>query len=55
MEHAGSSPPERLGIDCEQCHPTLAVPDVREAVDFYTKRLGFWWRLPKAIRRRSQV
>jgi catechol 2,3-dioxygenase-like lactoylglutathione lyase family enzyme len=42
MQHAGPSPTERLDIDCEQCHPILAVPDVREAVDFYTKRLGFW-------------
>jgi catechol 2,3-dioxygenase-like lactoylglutathione lyase family enzyme len=29
-------------IDCEQHHASLAVSDVRAAVEFYTKRLGFW-------------
>lgn len=28
-------------IDCEMHHTTLVVSDVREAVEFYTKRLGF--------------
>ena len=28
-------------VECERLHPTLQVPDVAAAVDFYTKRLGF--------------
>ena len=28
-------------VDCEQQHPSLFVPDVRAAIDFYTKQLGF--------------
>ncbi|MDB4906760.1 MAG: hypothetical protein JWO05_1544 [Gemmatimonadetes bacterium] len=36
MPHA--SPP---AVDCDQQHPTLAVPDVRAAVDFWTTQLGF--------------
>ena len=28
-------------VDCEQQHPSLAVSDVRRAVDFYTTKLGF--------------
>jgi len=28
-------------VDCEQQHPSLAVPDVLGAVEFYTTRLGF--------------
>lgn len=32
----------RLGIDCEQYHAILMVPDVRAAVEFYTSKLGFW-------------
>jgi len=32
------NPPQ---VDCERLHPGLAVPDVRAAVDYYTKRLGF--------------
>lgn len=28
-------------VDCEQQHPSLAVTDVRAAVEFYTTRLGF--------------
>lgn len=35
-------PPDAAGIQCEQCHPTLAVGDVRQAVEFYTRKLGFW-------------
>jgi catechol 2,3-dioxygenase-like lactoylglutathione lyase family enzyme len=42
MQDARPGPREQLAIDCEQCHPTLAVIDVREAVEFYTKKLGFW-------------
>lgn len=30
-----------MNIDCDQLHAGLAVPDVPEAVDFYTKNLGF--------------
>lgn len=29
-------------VDCEQQHPSLSVPDIRAAIDFYTKKLGFW-------------
>lgn len=28
-------------VECEQHHPSLWVPDVRAAVDFYTTKLGF--------------
>ena len=28
-------------VDCERQHPSLAVTDVRAAVEFYTTRLGF--------------
>jgi catechol 2,3-dioxygenase-like lactoylglutathione lyase family enzyme len=28
-------------IDCDEQFPTLAVPNVREAVDFYVNKLGF--------------
>lgn len=28
-------------VDCEKQHPSLAVPDVMHAVDFYTSKLGF--------------
>jgi catechol 2,3-dioxygenase-like lactoylglutathione lyase family enzyme len=30
-----------VDIECELHHTTLAVSDVRDAVDYYTKRLGF--------------
>ena len=37
-------------VECEQHHVTLPVPDIREAVDFYTTklgfRLGFFWEDP---------
>jgi catechol 2,3-dioxygenase-like lactoylglutathione lyase family enzyme len=29
-------------VDCEQLHPGLPVSDILAAVDFYTKKLGFW-------------
>src|SRR6185295_4696261 len=29
-------------IDCEQHHTTLFVSDVPAAIDFYTKKLGFY-------------
>jgi catechol 2,3-dioxygenase-like lactoylglutathione lyase family enzyme len=29
-------------VECEQLHPALSVSDVLAAVDFYTKKLGFW-------------
>lgn len=29
-------------VECEMHHTTLLVPDVREAVNFYTTKLGFW-------------
>lgn len=28
-------------VDCEQQHPSLSVPDLQAAIDFYTKALGF--------------
>jgi len=31
-----------MNIDCEQHHASLAVSDVAVAVEFYTKKLGFW-------------
>ena len=31
-----------MDIDCEQHHASLAVSDVAVAVEFYTKKLGFW-------------
>ncbi len=31
-----------MDIDCEQHHASLAVSDVAAAVEFYTKKLGFW-------------
>ena len=29
-------------VDCEQHHASLSVPDISAAVEFYTKKLGFW-------------
>ena len=29
-------------VGCRQHHAVLAVSDVRAAVEFYTKKLGFW-------------
>ena len=31
-----------VDVDCEKYHATLAVADVRAAIDFYTTKLGFW-------------
>ena len=31
-----------MHVDCEQHHASLAVSDVAAAVEFYTKKLGFW-------------
>ena len=31
-----------MNIDCEQHHASLAVSDAAAAVEFYTKKLGFW-------------
>ena len=28
-------------VDCDQIHAGLSVTDISEAVEFYTKRLGF--------------
>ena len=36
------TPAEGPDVECEQCHPILSVGDVREAVEFYTTKLGFW-------------
>ncbi len=30
-----------MQIECEQQHPTLPVPDLLAAIDFYAKKLGF--------------
>lgn len=35
-----TTPPVPI-VDCEQQHPSLSVPDVQTAIDFYTQRLGF--------------
>ncbi|HEV7242800.1 MAG TPA: VOC family protein [Thermoanaerobaculia bacterium] len=44
---------ERPTIECEQHHASLAVSDVRAAVEFYTTKLGFWvaftWGDPPSI------
>jgi len=34
--------PTQPRIECEQHHATLSVTDIPAAVDFYTKKLGFW-------------
>ena len=31
-----------MNVDCEQHHAGIAVSDVAAAVEFYTKKLGFW-------------
>jgi catechol 2,3-dioxygenase-like lactoylglutathione lyase family enzyme len=41
MEDSGPTA-DRPDVDCEMCHPTLAVTDVRAAIEFYTTKLGFW-------------
>jgi catechol 2,3-dioxygenase-like lactoylglutathione lyase family enzyme len=41
MEDSGPTA-DRPDVDCEMCHPTLAVTSVRAAIDFYTTKLGFW-------------
>jgi len=41
MEDAPVTGIARPPIDCEQHHAGLAVTDIREAVDFYTTKLGF--------------
>ncbi len=33
---------EAPDVECEMHHTTLVVSDVREAVEFYTTKLGFW-------------
>lgn len=34
-------------VECEQCHPVLAVPDVRAAAEFYAGKLGFVVAFPE--------
>src|SRR5262249_13038807 len=34
--------PDPPAIRCEKYHATLRVADVRVAITFYTKKLGFW-------------
>jgi catechol 2,3-dioxygenase-like lactoylglutathione lyase family enzyme len=36
------STPTTPQVECEQHHTILPVSDLLEAVDFYTKKLGFW-------------
>jgi catechol 2,3-dioxygenase-like lactoylglutathione lyase family enzyme len=31
-----------MDVECEQHHASLAVTDIPAAVEFYTKKLGFW-------------
>lgn len=42
-----------LQVECEQQHPSLAVPDVLAAADWYTSRLGFFtgftWGTPPTM------
>ena len=33
---------QKAPVDCELHHAILVARDVREAVEFYTERLGFW-------------
>ena len=35
------SDPVKPQVECEKQHPTLRVPDIPAALEFYTKRLGF--------------
>ena len=42
MEEARTQPATAPHIDCEQHHAGLVVSDVQAAVEFYTKKLGFW-------------
>lgn len=42
MDERGSHATARLDVECEQYHAILSVPDVRDAVEFYTTKLGFW-------------
>jgi catechol-2,3-dioxygenase len=35
-----------MHVECEQHHASLAVRDVAAAVEFYTKKLGFWAASP---------
>ena len=35
------SNPRAPDVECEQQHPSLSVPDVQRAADFYTTKLGF--------------
>lgn len=42
MDESRLNTSARPDIDCENYHATLAVSDVRSAVDFYTTKLGFW-------------
>ncbi len=48
-------PPQPTGVECEQYHAILYVPDVASAVDWYTKKLGFTAAFTRAIRRGSQA
>ena len=41
MEESRPHPIARPNVDCERHHASLAVNDVRAAVDFYTTKLGF--------------
>jgi len=45
-----ATPPQ---TECKQIHPSLAVPDIQAAIDFYTQKLGFWmsftWGEPPTI------
>lgn len=47
------STPARPSITCERMHPTVTVPDVTAAVEFYTTKLGFTlgftWGEPPSI------
>lgn len=42
MELPGAGRGNAPDVECEMHHTVLVVSDVREAVDFYTTRLGFW-------------
>ncbi len=42
MDEPRTSLPAAPQVECEKHHASLAVSDIRAAVEFYTSKLGFW-------------
>ena len=42
MDQSHPNTSARPDVHCEKYHATLAVSDVRSAIDFYITQLGFW-------------